>query len=105
MRHLILPLLAALAGPAAAASKCYYPEGNEATDYKYMPCGGDDTAFATCCIFEEGDVCLPNGLCHYPDHYDYRAACQDPTWEKCQQGACPDGMFDVPIPSPSPPPW
>lgn len=86
MRLLILSALAGL-----AASKCYYPQGNEATDYKYLPCNGKGTTFATCCIFEEGDTCMSNGLCHYPDHYDYRPACEDPTWEKCQQALCPDG--------------
>lgn len=83
-------LLSALIG--LAASQCYYPNGTKAENYKYRPCDAEDTTFSTCCIPDEGDICLPNGLCSYPDHYDYRAACSDKSWDKCQQ-VCPSSMF------------
>lgn len=89
-----LILLTAAAAVTVVAQDCYYPEGNKATDYDFEPCGGENTTFASCCYFGEGDICLGNGLCSYVGHYDYRAACQDKSWEKCQN-PCPSGEFSL----------
>ncbi|KAF5005574.1 hypothetical protein FDECE_7981 [Fusarium decemcellulare] len=73
---------------AAIAQTCYYPNGSKATDKKYQPCGNANTTYSICCALGEGDRCLRNGLCSYPDHYYYRAACQDKDWSGCQE-VCP----------------
>lgn len=87
-----LTLLAALP-LVLAQDTCYYPEGNEPTDYKYIPCNGVNTTFSQCCLLDDGDQCLPNGLCYYgKKKYDYRAACSDKSWETCAD-ACPSCKF------------
>lgn len=87
--------LLAAAVPLVLAQTCYYPEGNEATDYNYIPCDGVNTTFSQCCLLEDGDRCLPNGLCYYGKrNYDYRAACSDKSWETCSD-ACPGGEFPL----------
>lgn len=83
-------LLLTLASLAAAQDKCYYPEGNEATDFTYTPCAGVNTTFSQCCLLDQGDRCLPNGLCYYGQkNYDYRSACSDKSWETCAD-PCPN---------------
>ena len=66
------PLLA-LSFRSVASTSCYYPDGSLATDYDYVPCGtsGD----SACCIPNEGDKCLSNGLCLFTSDYIYRGAC------------------------------
>ncbi|KAF7551800.1 hypothetical protein G7Z17_g4742 [Cylindrodendrum hubeiense] len=78
---------------ALAAAQCYYPDGSEASDRRYEPCGGINTTFSTCCVFSEGEECLPNGLCMHPGHYDYRAACDNRDWEGCA-AICPTASSD-----------
>ncbi|KAJ3533982.1 hypothetical protein NM208_g7744 [Fusarium decemcellulare] len=75
-------LVAAIAGSAAAT--CYYPDGTDATaSFNYRPCGDTNTTYSTCCAFDWGDECLPNGLCHWRGYSDYRAACQNKDWTNC----------------------
>ncbi|KAH7127638.1 hypothetical protein EDB81DRAFT_764797 [Dactylonectria macrodidyma] len=86
-----LLLVASLA--ALATARCFYPDGSEATDREFEPCGGVNTTFATCCIFSEGDECLPNGLCTGPGRYGYRAACESEDGEGCPD-VCPMASSD-----------
>lgn len=89
--HPTLLLLLGVLPLALAQAKCYYPEGNVATDDIYYPCNGVNTTFSQCCLLDDGDRCLPNGLCYYGKRkYDYRSACSDKSWETCSN-ACPGG--------------
>ncbi|KAH0538630.1 hypothetical protein FGG08_004767 [Glutinoglossum americanum] len=85
MKH-FFPLFLFVSFPLlVAAIQCYYPDGLVPTDYTYVPCVGD--GFSSCCIPNEGDVCLSNGLCYYPKGaYPFRGACTDLTWSS---DACP----------------
>ncbi|KAH8674932.1 hypothetical protein BGZ61DRAFT_536238 [Ilyonectria robusta] len=78
---------------ALTTARCYYPDGSEATEREYEPCGGVNTTFSTCCVFSDGEECLPNGLCTYPGHYDYRGACNNEDWEGCAE-ICPTTSSD-----------
>ena len=93
--HLLLTLSLLVATTSAL---CYYPDGTTGSDslknyYDFKPCNGENTTFSQCCYFDEGDVCLPNGMCHnIPKGYKYRAACENKDWEGCQL-VCPDGKL------------
>lgn len=75
---------------AENATKCYAPNGLEAT-YSNMGTGTDlflyacppgDDGFATCCVGT--DFCQPNNLCYNLNNgapVAYRQYCTDPTWE------------------------
>src|SRR5436190_9734560 len=59
--------------------KCFYPDGDPAIDYQFVPCSPGKPVSA-CCVPSEGDVCLPSGLCNWTDHYPYRGACTSRNW-------------------------
>jgi hypothetical protein len=65
--------LFALAFRIVAGTSCYYPDGSLAVDYNYVPCAS--TGVSACCIPDEGDKCLSNGLCLFTSDYIYRGAC------------------------------
>lgn len=88
LTHTLLLLLLAV----VAESKCYYLDGKEADNQGYTACGGVNTTFSTCCALGRGDICLSNGLCSYPQHYDYRAACTNSQWDGCAS-VCPGSKF------------
>ncbi|KAF5579880.1 hypothetical protein FPANT_9504 [Fusarium pseudoanthophilum] len=71
------------------ATKCYFPNGDEAPD-RYKPCGTHRTIFNTCCDRENLDLaCLKNGLCaRSPPDIGKRGACTDKDWSGCQE-VCP----------------
>ncbi|KAH7132010.1 hypothetical protein B0J11DRAFT_576962 [Dendryphion nanum] len=79
-------------------ASCYYPDGTFPTDYVYTACSGSE--FTSCCILDEADQCLANGLCYYPKgKYMFRGACSDKTWksESCFQhctGGDVKGTYD-----------
>ncbi|KAJ9156760.1 hypothetical protein NKR19_g4189 [Coniochaeta hoffmannii] len=78
MRSLWLSL--PLAWAVGVAATCYYPDGSVAGTYSWVPCKGTGTASA-CCIPNEGDVCMADGLCNWVGHYYFRGACTDKTWQ------------------------
>jgi hypothetical protein len=65
--------LLALSFKVVVGTSCYYPDGSLATDYVYVPCGSSGES--ACCIPDEGDKCLSNGLCLFTSDYIYRGAC------------------------------
>ncbi|KAH7127637.1 hypothetical protein EDB81DRAFT_145630 [Dactylonectria macrodidyma] len=87
MNRLVLLTASALA--TLVSADCFYPDGSLATNYNYQPC--TNTTYASCCYFGEGDICLPNGLCDWPSHFDYRAACQNPDWSDCPEVCLDEG--------------
>lgn len=116
-------LLALPISGVAASEICYYPDGSVAGPWTYEPCTVNGTAegmsvchlyirlnicqedlkgnlmstigstFSSCCIPSEGDTCLTDGLCFFPQststqtsgNYVYRGACTDQAWK---DGSC-----------------
>ncbi|KAF3002721.1 hypothetical protein E8E14_002350 [Neopestalotiopsis sp. 37M] len=75
---------------AQNTTKCYAPNGQEATysnvgtgtDLLLYACPAGDDGFATCCTGT--DFCQPNNLCYNLNNgapVAYRQYCTDPTWE------------------------
>ncbi|KAF4974213.1 hypothetical protein FZEAL_8851 [Fusarium zealandicum] len=82
-----LPWVMLILLSTVVAQTCYFPSGRKA-DKKYKPCGSGSTTYSICCAIDQGERCLTNGLCSWPNHYDYRAACTDKDWSGCQD-VCP----------------
>jgi hypothetical protein len=84
MRHnLLFATLLALALPAAAAApKCFYPDG-VTVEPKHTPCNTTVTNSA-CCLPQ--DSCTVDGLCLGTSNFNYRGSCTDKTWSS---NACP----------------
>jgi hypothetical protein len=61
-----------------AASKCYYPNGDESADY---PCDPDAEESVCCADASVGFACLSNKLCLSPGGRTARGSCTDKTWK------------------------
>lgn len=83
---LLLTLLTMLSSCFAATSRCYFPNGEESTDFPCDP----DAEDSTCCSGNLGSVCLSNKLCQTSGGNIVRAACTDQKWNSLN---CP--MFCV----------
>ncbi len=95
MRHnLLLATLLALALPAAAAAapKCFYPDG-VTVEPNHAPCNTTVTNSA-CCLPQ--DACTAGGLCLGTSNFNYRGSCTDKTWSS---SACPQtcllGLLEI----------
>lgn len=86
MRLLRIPAVwLSLLACAVIAQTCYYPNGQVATGYTWVPCRSTGGTASSCCIPSEGDTCMSNGLCNWVGHYYFRGACTDQTWK---DGSC-----------------
>ena len=72
-----LAALSLMVGSAAAARKCYFPDGRS-SDGNYVPCfPNNEKSF--CCHMN--DYCTQNSLClSVLKGYHYRGGCTDPDW-------------------------
>lgn len=98
MARLVCVGLAFILWGFTVAQVCYYPDGTVADDFNYQPCSGaSGGTYTSCCVPEEGDICLSNGLCYFPSrpprgNYIYRGACTDQSWSNpaCAQSCIQD---------------
>ncbi|GAW22810.1 hypothetical protein ANO14919_123530 [Xylariales sp. No.14919] len=67
----------------AAASKCFYPDGSEATGDS--PCN-PDAEVSACCGSSSDSTCLSNSLCEDGSGRVIRGSCSDQSWS---DPACP----------------
>ena len=91
----------------ALATQCFYPDGSPEIRTDYEPCVSTSGIVSMCCGTNrtapaKKDICLPNGLCHYPCSNGgdcsgipgtyWRESCTDPKWNSpyCLKGVCTD---------------
>ncbi|KAK3985671.1 hypothetical protein QBC44DRAFT_249853 [Cladorrhinum sp. PSN332] len=81
--RLFILVVLRLIGTCSALSRCYYPNGREATGD--FPCDPDAEA-SPCCGGGFGTVCLFNKLCQSPDGNVIRGSCTD---DQFGSASCP----------------
>lgn len=70
-----------------SSTTCYWPNGQEVTEYNYQPCdAGQDSGHAACCELSSS-VCTTTGYCIGNANYYYRGGCTDRDWasDSCPQ--------------------
>ncbi|CAG7555047.1 unnamed protein product [Fusarium equiseti] len=76
MKRLIALLFLYFLSTCLAASKCYYPNGDEANDFPCDPKAKE----SVCCSGGLGTTCLSNKLCIGADGNTLRGSCTDKNW-------------------------